>query len=426
MIYLFIKYDEKFCTLLLGHFRNIPHLESEYQSTYPAVFKDIIKTYIDDRRTRYDSFTEVQTNIDSVTIENNPSITSTEHILHPTNKYTCMGDLYESHPELMKNLIICEFFDKNHHMYGDNQNYIIKRYLRDKIDPAKITKQDKHSDKILGFTLILGGTKSAQHRQKKKFVLNQFYFTFSRPPVNKWSTLDALSKNLKKFKLHYVTHTYLDNDLVGISTTIKRTNDSSINIKLLDKKTKITTLKGQTNRKEATTGIVCKSGPGRMQINRLQKDIELILQSTLPPMSGPPLIPAVVSSKKKKKVTLNYNTYIQQLKGLFTTSNIPTMQAIISESLQLYIDGINNDNEYEIPENIPIINYKKKPKKNEKNIYPYKKIYVNDLCIIISTLLRFKEYEPMFYLSKTFTPTTKKWFYNNNESNNKYIDIFNK
>ena len=35
-------------------------------------------------------FTEVQTNIDSVTIENNPSITSTEHILHPTNKYTCM------------------------------------------------------------------------------------------------------------------------------------------------------------------------------------------------------------------------------------------------------------------------------------------------------------------------------------------------
>ena len=414
MIYLFIKYDEKCCTLLLGHFRKIPHLESEYQSTYPDVFKNIIKEYIDDQRTLYDSFAEAQTKIASFTIDNNPSITSIEHILQPTKKYTCMGDLYESQPDLMKHLIICEFFDKNHHMYKDKQNYIIKRFVRDKLDPAKISKQDKHSNKILGFTLILGGTTSAQHRRKKQFNLNQFYFTYSRP-VNKWTTLNALSKKLKNYNFHYVTHTYLDNDLVGISTTIKRTNDSSINIKLLDKKKKITTLKGQTNRKEANTGIVCKSGPGRMQINRLQKDIELILQSA-------PLKPGNVSSK----VTLNYNKYIQQLKGKFTPSNMSTSQTIISKSLQLYIDGINNDNEYKIPENIPIINYKKKTQKNKKNIYPYKKLTVNDLCIIISTLLRYKEYEPMFYQLKKFTPTTKKWFYNNNESNNKYIDIFNK
>ena len=394
LVYLFIKYDDTFCFKLLGHFRNIEHIEKKYKSSYFDIFRNIIEEYIDNKRPIYDSFTKVQLSVDSsdFDINDHPSITSPEHILHPDKDYKCMGDLYKDYPEIMNKLIVCEFFDKNQNksMYKNDQNYVIKRHKRDKIIPANITIKPNYSDKILGFSLVLGGTKPAQLKKTKLYQFNQYYFSLSTS-VNRWITQDPLSATLKKYKLEYKDYTYGDNKLIGISTTMKQTRDSTINIKLLDKKTSIKTIKGTSNRKQENTGSVCKSGNQRMQLGRLQKDIYLLLNNS----------------------TLDYNKYIDTLNETFTGASNKQTKKIISKSLLLYIDGISNESNYTIPEDIPIIHYIKRKKRPG----------VTDLCIIISTLLRYKEFESMFYESKTYS---NRWFYNNNESNNKYKQIFNK
>jgi len=146
--------------------------------------------------------------------------------------------------------------------------------------------------------------------------------------------------------------------------------------------------------------MVCRSGPDRMQIAPLLKNIDVILQSKL-----------------------NYKAYITQLDSIFTDSINTPSKTIISKILQINIDGITSNSTFTIPEDLPIIHYIKKKKNKNKPLKEtlYKNITVKDLCIIISTLLRYKEYEPMF----DGTPRTIKWFYNNIESNNKYIDLFN-
>ena len=134
----------------MGYFRNIPHIKQQYlnEPNYIDDFKKLIDTYITDKRTVYSNFNEIITNLQSnkdinVSIA---SILSMEHIKNPDDTYTCMGDLYKSENELMTTLLVCEYFDKNNHMYGDNQNYVIKRQLRDDIVPNKKSKKKQHSD----------------------------------------------------------------------------------------------------------------------------------------------------------------------------------------------------------------------------------------------------------------------------------------
>ena len=409
VIYLFIKYDEMFCTYLLGHFRNIDHLDDKYkeQDQYPSIFK----SYVDEHITRksYDSLDNVkQVPIDQIDSNKYPSIMSSEHILHPTKDYVCMGDMYEEYPTLMKHLIVCEFFDKNQipNMYNDTQNYTIKRQIRDKINPANITKEKKHSNKIIGFSMILGGTASAiSSRHKKQFKTKQNYYGF-RITSKEWER-KTITRKLLNYNYNYKKLlVYPDNDLVGIATTMKgidrRTNafneDSDINIKLLDKKPQIKTKQGKSNRKEANTGIVCKSGPPRIRIKRLQKDIHTILN-----------------------ITLNHSAYVNNIQSLFV--NDTEIFNLISKSLQIDFED-STITDYSIPNGIPIIHFDTRNSTQGLTYKPYKKTTVKDLCKMISILLRYKEYGPMFIknTNKTIRP---KWFYNNLESNNKYFQIFN-
>ena len=390
LIYLYVKYDETFATLLLGYFRHIPHLETKYQSNsnYHDEFKELIDVYITSRRVKYSKFNDImkhsQTQED---IANIPSILSKEHINNSDEEYDCMGDLYESESELMNMLLICEYFDKNYHIYGDDQNYVIKRQLRDNIIPNKKSGNIKYSNKIIGFTLREGSSTSARvTRLKKKYITKDIYYSW-RVSNKTWKIIVSNIPKTYKYKEFF----YIDNTLIGISSTIE---SNIIKIKLLDKKISSKTLTGKSNRKEANTGIICANGPSRIQKNRLIKDIELLLDTTL-----------------------DYYEYIEQFKSKFSDDIIPVILQNVGNKLKIYIDGIESS--YDTPEN-PIVHYIYKSKNTSK---AYKKITIKDFCLIVSVLLRYKEYEHMFYDSIDFD---KKWFYNNEESNNKYIEIFNK
>ena len=400
IIYLFIKYDEKFSTLLLGHFRNIPHLQTEFNDTYPEQLIEIIKECIDDKRKSYKSFTDLL----SDSTEIHPGITSTEHISNqkrPDDPLHCMGDLYEDLPDLMNRLLVCEFFDKNQHIYDDDQNYMIKRELRDKIKAGNKKEKKDHSDKIIGFSTVYGGITS----KPKRYKYNESIFMFN---INRkiWDEKNPLRKLYVKnnFNYNYKKYSYTDNKITAISTIMSPYNDkksktSKIDIKILHKTGKsATTKKGKKDKKQSSRGMVCRSGPDRMQIKPLVQNINEILGCTL-----------------------NYESYLTQLDLIFTGSIRTKSKKKIGDILQTNIDGITTEGSFTIPEKIPIIHYEKKTTKTN-DLYPYKPIRVKDLCIIISTLLRYKEYEPMFHQDKTFSI---KWFYNTMQSNNKYTDLFN-
>ena len=202
---------------------------------------------------------------------------------------------------------------------------------------------------------------------------------------------DIRSSNIRK-SLTNKKLFYSDNKLIGISSGEKK-----IKIKLLDKKKISKTLSGRSNRKDANTGVICANGPSRIQKPKLIEDIQHILNTSL-----------------------DFYEHIGNLTELFQSkyddSNIPIMITNVSNKLKVYIDGI--DTEYSTPENI-IIHYKFKSGDFEK---PYKKTTISDFCVVITTLLRYKEYESMFDPSVTHN---EKWFYNNEESNNKYKEIYN-
>ena len=335
MIYLFIKYDEKFSTLLLGHFRNISHLQTEFNDTYPEQLIEIIKECIDDKRKSYKSFTDLLS--DSTEIP--PGITSTEHISEDQAlqdaTYHCMGDLYEDLPDLMNRLLVCEFFDKNHHLYGTKQNYMIKREVRDKIIPAGYLKKKNHSNTIIAFANVYGGTTS----KPKRYTFEESIFMFKRNRKKSWDKKNPLGKIYKKynFNYNYKKYSYTDNVITAISTTMTPFNNiksqtSTIDIKLLDKKETITTKKGKKDKKKSPRGMVCRSGPDRMQIAPLLKNIDVILQSKL-----------------------NYKAYITQLDSIFTGSINTPSKTIISKILQINIDGITSNSTFTIPEDTPII-----------------------------------------------------------------------